>query len=60
MIDWLTQNKEWFLSGLGVTILSIATGLIFKQKASLSQKSGKNSTNYQAGESINIGNNNDK
>ncbi|MCG9097416.1 hypothetical protein [Laribacter hongkongensis] len=60
MIAWLTQNKEWFLSGLGVTIISIVAGIIFREKSSLSQKSGKNSTNYQAGESINIGNKNDK
>lgn len=60
MIDWLIKNKEWFFSGLGVTIISIVVGLIFREKSSLSQKSGNNSINYQAGESINIGNNNDK
>jgi len=60
MIDWLIKNKEWFFSGLGVTIISIVVGLIFREKSSLSQKSGNNSINYQAGESINIGNKNDK
>lgn len=60
MIDWLMQNKEWFLSGFGVAILSIVVRIIFREKSSLSQKSGKNSTNYQAGESINIENKNDK
>ena len=60
MIDWIFLNKEWFLSGLGVTIISIIAGLIFNDKASHSQKSGKNSNNYQAGGDITVRNENDK
>ncbi|MDR0230255.1 MAG: hypothetical protein LBI72_14515 [Flavobacteriaceae bacterium] len=28
MIDWIGQNKEWFLQGLGITILLGIFGII--------------------------------
>lgn len=28
MIDWILQNKEWFLQGLGITILMGIFGLV--------------------------------
>lgn len=59
-MNWLIQNKEWLFSGLGVGLLSIIAGILFKEKSRMSQKSGKNSKNYQAGANINIGNKDDK
>jgi len=55
-MQWIIDNKEWIFSGIGIFILSIIAGLFIKRKSFLkqSQKSGKNSTNYQAGGDINI------
>jgi len=48
MIEYLLENKEWMFSGIGVAVIS---WLLFRNSNSLnmSQKSGKNSTNVQAG-----------
>ena len=60
-MQWILDNKEWLFSGLGIVVITIAISLFSKKdKSKQTQKSGKNSTNYQAGGDINIGNNNDK
>jgi hypothetical protein len=53
MIDWINQNKEWFFSGLGVTIITIVAGWLFNSSKNKSikqiQSSGNNSSNIQVG-----------
>lgn len=58
---WLIENKEWIFSGIGVSVIILIVS-IFKQKpdAKQIQKTGTNSTNYQAGGNIHIGSSNDK
>ena len=48
MIEYLLDNKEWIFSGVGVAVIS---WIIFRNSnnSSMSQKSGKNSTNVQVG-----------
>lgn len=57
-MNWLIENKEWVFSGVGVFVLGLViTFLARRQKAGSqkqTQKSGSNSTNYQAGGDINI------
>ncbi|WP_081682244.1 hypothetical protein [Pseudacidovorax intermedius] len=59
-MQWIVQNKEWFFSGVGATILALIVGFFLNSKGGMSQKSGKNSNNYQAGKNINIGGKHDK
>ena len=33
MIEWINNNKEWFLSGLGVFLLTIVSGIVKYMKA---------------------------
>lgn len=57
MWDWIVQNKEWVFSGFGVAIITAIIGIIIGKKKSIrqKQKSGDNSTNYQAAGDIKIG-----
>ena len=61
-MQWLIDNKEWIFSGVGVVILSFIIRFFIKQQNDVkqSQKSGKNSTNYQAGGNMSIGKKDDK
>lgn len=61
-MQWIIDNKEWVFGGAGVFVLSLlVTPFIKKGKSTnQTQKSGKNSTNYQSAGDINIGPNNDK
>lgn len=60
-MDWLNENKEWFLSGLGVFILGLFVtwwqsrkkNKKMKSSKKMSQKSGKNSRNIQIGGDFN-------
>lgn len=53
MYEWIIDNREWVFSGFGVTISLCILGAVFRKKASaMSQKSGKNSVNIQAGGDI--------
>ena len=47
MLEYLTNNKEWLFSGIGVFALSL---LLIKgaSKIKMGQKSGKNSINLQS------------
>ena len=40
MIEWINNNKEWFLSGLGVFLLTIVSGIVKYMFSLLSRKSG--------------------
>lgn len=61
-MDWLMQNKDWVFSGIGVAILSLIGGLLFKNRAGQKIKAGNNSTNIQGGKDVkvNIGGKNDE
>ncbi|MGP7733482.1 hypothetical protein [Oceanimonas smirnovii] len=60
-MSWLIENKEWVFSGIGVSVLFFVLSLFKKNFGSKQvQKSGANSTNYQAGGDINIGSKHDK
>ena len=60
-MEWIFENKEWLFSGAGIFILSLVVGFLIKngQSKKQIQKSGSNSTNYQAGGDINIGKDDD-
>lgn len=60
-MQWVLENKEWLFSGAGIFLLSLLFGLVARKKVGFkqNQKSGKSSTNYQAGGDINIGDRND-
>ena len=53
-MQWIIDNKEWLLSGLGIAIAA-AIWKIFFGKKELSQKSGDQSTNIQAGGNVDVG-----
>lgn len=59
-MEWINNNKEILFSGLGVAIITWLLNFIFKKKnkqqkdINQSQKSGNNSTNYQAGRDIKL------
>jgi hypothetical protein len=61
-MQWFIDNREWFFSGAGIFALSVVGGWLFKNKVAVKQvqKSGSNSTNYQAGGDIKIGKPDDK
>lgn len=61
-MQWLLENKEWIFSGIGVFVISVIGALLLNKKSRSKQvqKSGANSTNYQAGGDINIGPADDK
>lgn len=60
-MEWIINNKEWFFSGAGIFIISLVVGFFIKKRRSLKQvqKSGSDSSNYQAGGDIKIGNTDD-
>lgn len=60
LINWICTNKEWVFSGLGVSVILLIFSIFKKSNSAQRQKSGDNSTNYQAGGDINIGGKNDK
>lgn len=60
VINWISNNKEWVFSGFGVTLFVLIISFFKKSKPSQHQKSGNNSTSYQAGGDIIIGEKNDK
>lgn len=61
-MQWFLDNKEWFFSGAGVVLITVVADLFMKNEGTKRQvqKSGCNSTNYQAGRDIKLGNHNDK
>lgn len=61
-MQWIIDNKEWLFSGAGIFIITTIIALAIKKKPSSkqSQKSGNNSTSYQAGGDVHIGDKYDK
>jgi hypothetical protein len=61
-MQWIIDNKEWVFSGVGVFAISLIVAFFFKNKnfPKQTQKTGRNSTNYQAAGDINIGAKDDK
>lgn len=57
MIDWLTSNKEWVFSGVGVSIAGAIAAWFFSRSRATQQRqsSGDNSVNIQAGKDVHIG-----
>lgn len=64
-MEWIIDNKEWFLSGVGVFILGLIItffSCLFRKNqksddntnVSMKQKGGKNSKNYQSNGNITI------
>lgn len=33
VIDWIIQNKEWVFSGIGVAIITLMLGFLYKKKS---------------------------
>lgn len=55
-MNWIVENKEWLFSGVLIAVPLALSGLFLSNKNNKQvQKSGKNSTNIQAGGNINIG-----
>lgn len=63
-MEWILSNKEWLLSGIGITIPSMLFAWFLQKKKraaqTQSQRSGNNSTNLQAGRDITTGKKNSK
>lgn len=61
MMEWISTNKEWVFSGIGVLVITWIVGIIIflsNKKSSnpskvVNQKAGKNSKNIQI-ENMNI------
>ncbi len=49
MIEWINNNKEWFLSGLGVFLLTIVSGIV---KYLFSKKNNNRTINISGDKSV--------
>lgn len=49
MIEWINNNKEWFLSGLGVFLLTIVSGIV---KYMFSKKNNNRTINISGDKSV--------
>lgn len=49
MIEWINNNKEWFLSGLGVFLLTIVSGIV---KYMFSKKNNNRTININGDKSV--------
>jgi hypothetical protein len=61
--SWLTVNREWVFSGIGVAALSVIVAFVFQRRRaapSQHQQSGHSSVNIQAGGDIDLGRREDK
>lgn len=54
MIEWINNNKEWFLSGLGVFLLTIVSGIV---KYMFSKKNSNRTININGDKSVYVENN---
>ena len=54
MIEWINNNKEWFLSGLGVFLLTIVSGIV---KYMFSKKNNNRTININGDKSLYVENN---
>ncbi|MCG8423989.1 MAG: hypothetical protein MJE77_39360 [Proteobacteria bacterium] len=55
-MNWLLENKEWILSGVGVAIVSAVLRLLWVRKGAQSQHAGDNAVQIQGGRDVTIGN----
>ncbi|SET69401.1 hypothetical protein SAMN05216326_1682 [Nitrosomonas marina] len=55
VMSWIIDNKEWIFSGAGIALIA---NVIRKKKGRSNQsiKSGRNTTNIQVGNDLNIEN----
>ena len=49
MIEWINNNKEWLLSGLGVFLLTIVSGIV---KYLFSKKNNNRTINISGDKSV--------
>ena len=49
MIEWINNNKEWFLSGLGVFLLTIVSAIV---KYLFSKKNNNRTINISGDKSV--------
>lgn len=49
MIEWISNNKEWFLSGVGVFLLTIVSGIV---KNLFSRKNNNRTINIKGDKSV--------
>lgn len=49
MIEWINNNKEWFLSGLGIFLLTIVSGIV---KYLFSKKNNNRTINISGDKSV--------
>ena len=49
MIEWINNKKEWFLSGLGVFLLTIVSGIV---KYLFSKKNNNRTINISGDKSV--------
>lgn len=56
MLDWIVKNVEWVFSGIGVLVISVIGGMVFKKEKNANQNisSGDNSTNIQGSKNVNV------
>ncbi len=54
MIEWINNDKEWFLSGLGVFLLTIVSGIV---KYMFSKKNNNRTININGDKSVYVENN---
>ena len=54
MIEWINNNKEWFLSGLGGFLLTIVSGRV---KYMFSKKNNNRTININGDKSVYVENN---
>ena len=54
MIEWINNNKEWILSGLGVFLLTIVSGIV---KYMFSKKNNNRTININGDKSVYVENN---
>ncbi|MDW1675082.1 MULTISPECIES: hypothetical protein [unclassified Vibrio] len=58
MVQWIMDNKEWFLSGAGVAMATFVASLLLKKRkdkiTNQTQIGGDSSSNYQSARDINI------
>jgi plastocyanin domain-containing protein len=59
LMQWINDNKEWVFSGIGLALIGLIWKFFFKDKSASGRsqtiRSGRNSTNFQAGRDINKG-----
>ncbi|QHA38505.1 hypothetical protein D5E69_14165 [Rossellomorea marisflavi] len=53
---WISENKEWLFSGIGIVAITSLLGFVFKSKRSPGQKidAGNHSNNVQGGKNVTV------